>query len=373
MTTLTEYATTLTTVVSRLTIIQADLQLEFSELMGVEATTVQIMSGSSATTEVTVASTSYLVALKAITVTQMAVTQVETMLTTLATSSSSTSSSSMSGGLVLTGEEFLARLQLFFSVLESDITSAAVTAISFTLTQVIVILTEEEKTLVVEKQEALSLVSSQISQAIVFYSTQFESLTGEVVSKTQILAGDPTTAIDTVAAGNEMNLETMSENAKSVEKTGMLCGAIAEDPIAATSSGTVDMEVMDLFKLIMDLEAFLSEDFLYAGKIAILMMKIESGRLSRVLTEEETTMAMNSVARLDALSFNIRTSMKVLNTQYLTMTGIEYVIETGTVSVKESAEDIAANLLVEMKAIQMSSKVLIQKFWIKSCVLISIF
>ena len=31
--------------------------------------------------------------------------------------------------------------------------------------------------------------------------------------------------------------------------------------------------------------------------------------------------------------------------------------ETETVSVKESAEDIAANLLVEMKAIQMSSKV----------------
>ena len=266
---------------------------------------------------------------------------------------------------MLTGKEFLARLQLFFSVLESDITSSAVTALSFTLTQVSVTLTEEEKTLVVEKQEDLSLVSSQISQAIVFYSAQFEALTGEAVSKTQILAGDPSTAIDTVAAGNEMNLETMSENAKNVEKTGMLCGAIAEDPIAATSSGTVDMEVMELFKLVEELETLLSEDFLYVGRIAILMMKIESGRLTRVLTEEETTMATNSVARLDALSFNIRTSMKVVNTQYLTMTGIEYVIETETVSVKESAEEIAANLLVDMKAIQMSSKVPIQKFQIQ--------
>jgi len=257
----------------------------------------------------------------------------------------------------MSGEEFLARLQLFFTVLETDITSAAVTALSFTLTQVTVVLTEEEKTLVTEKQEALSLVSSQISQAITFYSAQFDALTGEVVSKTQILAGDPTSTIDTVAAGNEMSLETMSENVKSVEKTGMLCGAIAEDPIAATSSGSVDMEVMELFALVEELEGFLSEDFLYADRIAILMMKIESGRLSRELTKEETTMATNSVARLDALSFNIRTSMKVLNTQYLTMTGIEYVIETEAVAVKESAEDIAANLLVDMKAIQMSSKV----------------
>ena len=219
------------------------------------------------------------------------------------------------------------------------------------------VLTEEEKTMVVEKQEALSLVSSQISQAITFYSAQFEALTGEVVSKTQILAGDPTTAIDTVAVGKEMNLKTMSENAKRVEKTGMLCGAIAEDPIAATSSGSVDMEVMELFTLVEELESLLSEDFLYANRISILMMKIESGRLTRELTKEETTMATNSVARLDALSFNIRTSMKVVNTQYLTMTGIEYVIETEAVAVKESAEDIAANLLVDMKAIQMSSKV----------------
>ena len=112
----------------------------------------------------------------------------------------------------MSGEEFLARLQLFFSVLETDITSAAVTALSFTLTQVTVVLTEEEKTLVTEKQEALSLVSSQISQAITFYSAQFEALTGEVVSKTQIVAGDPTKTIDTVAASNEMSLETMSEN-----------------------------------------------------------------------------------------------------------------------------------------------------------------
>ena len=263
----------------------------------------------------------------------------------------------MAGELVLTGEEFLARLELFFAVLESDITSTAVTTLSFTLTQVSVTLTEEEKTMVVEKQEVLSLVSSQISQAIVFYSTQFETLTGEAVSKTQILAGDPTTTVDTVAVGNEMNLETMSENAESVEKTAMLCGAIAEDPIAATSSGTVDMEVTELCGLVEELYTLLSEDFLYAGRVAILMMKIESGRLSRELTKEEKTMVINQVARLDALSFNIRTSMKVVNTQYLTMTGIEYVIETETVAVKESAEDIAANLLVDMKAVQMSSKV----------------
>ena len=258
---------------------------------------------------------------------------------------------------MLTGEEFLARLELFFAVLESDITSTAVTTLSFTLTQVSVALTEEEKTMVAEKQETLSLVSSQISQAIVFYSTQFETLTGEAVSKTQILAGDPTTTVDTVAAGNEMNLETMSENAESVEKTAMLCGAIAEDPIAATSSGTVDMEVTELCGLVQELYTLLSEDFLYAGRVAILMMKIESGRLSRELTKEEKTMVINQVARLDALSFNIRTSMKVVNTQYLTMTGIEYVIETETVAMKESAEDIAANLLVDMKAVQMSSKV----------------
>ena len=163
-----------------------------------------------------------------------------------------------------------------------------------------------------------------------------------------------------------MNLKTMSENAKRVEKTGMLCGAIAKDPIAATSSGSVDMEVMELFTLVEELESLLSEDFLYADRISILMMKIESGRLTRELTKEETTMATNSVDRLDALSFNIRTSMKVVNTQYLTMTGIEYVIETEAVAVKESAEDIAANLLVDIKAIQMSSKVpKPMKLWIQ--------
>ena len=259
--------------------------------------------------------------------------------------------------MVLTGAEFLQRLQLFFDILETDITSTAVTTISFTLTQVSVELTEEEKTLIEEKQKTLSSVSSQISQAITFYSTQFETLTGEAVSKTQILAGDPETGIDTVALGNEKSLETMSQNAESVEKTGMLCKAIAEDPIEATSSGTVDMDVMDLFMLVQELYTLLSEDFLYGGRIAILMMKIESGRLSTSLTKEQTTMVTNTIARLDALSFNIRTSMAVLNTQYLTMTGIEYVVETAAVVVKESAEAIADSLLVDMKAIQMSGKV----------------
>ena len=259
--------------------------------------------------------------------------------------------------MVLTGAEFLQRLQLFFDILETDITSTAVTTISFTLTQVSVELTEEEKTLIEEKQKTLSSVSSQISQAITFYSTQFETLTGEAVSKTQILAGDPETLIDTVALGNEKSLETMSQNAESAEKTGMLCKAIAEDPIEATSSGTVNMDVMELFMLVQELYTMLSEDFLYGGRIAILMMKKESGRLSTSLTKEQTTMVTNTIARLDALSFNIRTSMAVLNTQYLTMTGIEYVVETAAVVVKESAEAIADSLLVDMKAIQMSSKV----------------
>ena len=353
MTTLTDYSTTLTTVVSRLTIITADLQSQFTELMGVEASTIQIMSGSFATTEAIEASTTYLVVLRAITVTQLAVSQVETMLTTLVSSSSS--SQGMSG--MLTGEEFLARLQLFLEVLESDIISTAATTLSLELTNVLVTLTEEEKTLVMEKQAALSLVSSEISQAISFYSAQFETLTGEAVSQTQILAGDPTTAIDTVAVGNEMDLETMSENALSAERTGMLCGRIAEDPIKATASGTVDMEVMELCGLVQELYDLISQDFLYAGGIAILMVKIESGRLSRQLTVEETTMVVNTVARLESLSINIRTSMKVVNNQYLAMTGIEYIIETKEVMVKESAEIIAANLLVEMKALQMSSKV----------------
>ena len=355
MTTLTDYSTTLTTVVSRLTIITADLQSQFTELMGVEASTIQIMSGSFATTEAIEASTTYLVVLRAITVTQLAVSQVETMLITLVSSSSS--SQGMSGGLVMTGKDFLARLQLFLEVLESDIISTAATTLSLELTNVLVTLTEEEKTLVMEKQAALSLVSSEISQAISFYSAQFETLTGEAVSQTQILAGDPTTAIDTVAVGNEMALETMSENALSAERTGMLCGRIAEDPIKATASGTVDMEVMELCGLVQELYDLISQDFLYAGGIAILMVKIESGRLSRQLTVEETTMVVNTVARLESLSINIRTSMKVLNTQYLAMTGIEYIIETKEVMVKESAEIIAANLLVEMKALQMSSKV----------------
>ena len=78
---------------------------------------------------------------------------------------------------------------------------------------------------------------------------------------------------------------------------------------------------------------------------------------------EETTMVVNTVARLESLSDNIRTSMKVVNNQYLAMTGIEYIIETKEVMVKESVEIIAANLLIEMKALQMSSKV-----WIRNCV-----
>ena len=71
-------------------------------------------------------------------------------------------------------------------------------------------------------------------------------------------------------------------------------------------------------------------------------------------------MVVNTVARLESLSDNIRTSMKVVNNQYLAMTGIEYIIETKEVMVKESAEIIAANLLVEMEALQMSSKVWIR-------------
>ena len=163
VTSITLVKTTLTTVISRLSLIVTSLQADFKSQTGSEATTIQITSGSSSVTSIEQASSAILVNLQSLTVNTKSITEVNTVLTSLA------SSGNVEVGEQITGEVFILRLVEFLALVETDFTSVAITSFSLSLTQITVTLTESEKTSVTTFQETVTLVLTKISLAITFY------------------------------------------------------------------------------------------------------------------------------------------------------------------------------------------------------------
>merc|ERR1719234_1708925 len=323
VTSITLVKTTLTTVISRLSLIIAGLQEDFKTQTGSEATTIQITSGSTSVTTTEEASSSILISLQSLTVNEKSITEVKTLLTSLASSGSVTSE----GGEQIAGDVFILRLEEFLAIVETDFTSVGITVFSLSLTQITVTLTEAEKTTVTTFQETVTLLLTKISLAITFYKSEFKTLTGVEATDDQISAGDATKTLTVVSEENEAKLQALSDNKDSVAETSMLCGRIADDPIGATASGTVEMTTQELCELVMSFITLISEDYLSTEATA-LMSQIEAAKLTKELTYEEYVMVIQTVTQLDILVVEISISIQVISIQYLVITGVEIVIET---------------------------------------------
>ena len=313
--------TTLTTVISRISIIVASLQADFKSQTGSEATISQITSGSTSTEITTTeASSSILVSLQSLTVNEKTITDVKTLLTTL----SSSGSIANEGGEEITGAMFLLRLEEFFILIENDLTSAAITTFSLSITKITVTLTETEITSIVVFQETIETVLTKITLAITFYKSEFKTLTSSEATEDQITFGDATKTQAEVTAENEAKLVALSENNDRVAETSMLCGAIADDPIGATASGTVDVTTEYLCGLVDELLVLISTNYLSTDtRVSTLMTEIQTARLTTELTFEQYVMVIQSVTRLDILVIEIRVTIQVISIQYLVITGVE--------------------------------------------------
>ena len=322
--------TTLTTVISRISIIVASLQADFKSQTGSEATISQITSGSTSTEITTTeASSSILVSLQSLTVNEKTITDVKTLLTTL----SSSGSIATEGGEEITGAMFLLRLEEFFILIENDLTSAAITTFSLSITKITVTLTETEITSLVMFQETIETVLTKITLAITFYKSEFKTLTSSEATEDQITFGDATKTQAEVTEENEAKLVALSENNDRVAETSMLCGAIADDPIGATASGTVDVTTEYLCGLVDELLVLISANYLSTdARVTTLMTEIQTARLTTELTFEQYVMVIQSVTRLDILVIEIRVTIQVISIQYLVITGVEAstVIEIST-------------------------------------------
>ena len=313
--------TTLSTVISRISIIVASLQADFKSQTGSEATISQITSGSTSTEITTTeASSSILVSLQSLTVNEKTITDVKTLLTTL----SSSGSISNEGGEEITGAMFLLRLEEFFILIENDLTSAAITTFSLSITKITVTLTETEITSLVVFQETIETVLTKITLAITFYKSEFKTLTSSEATEDQITFGDATKTQAEVTEENEAKLVALSENNDRVAETSMLCGAIADDPIGATASGTVDVTTEYLCGLVDELLVLISANYLSTDtRVTTLMTEIQTARLTTELTFEQYVMVIQSVTRLDILVIEIRVTIQVISIQYLVITGVE--------------------------------------------------
>ena len=313
--------TTLTTIISRISIIVASLQADFKSQTGSEATISQITSGSTSIEITTIeASSSILVSLQSLTVNEKTITDVKTLLTTL----SSSGSIANEGGEEITGAMFLLRLEEFFILIENDLTSAAITTFSLSITKITVTLTETEITSIVVFQETIETVLTKITLAITFYKSEFKTLTSSEATEDQITFGDATKTQAEVTEENEAKLLALSENNDRVAETSMLCGAIADDPIGATASGTVDVTTEYLCGLVDELLVLISANYLSTDtRVTTLMTEIQTARLTTELTFEQYVMVIQSVTRLDILVIEIRVTIQVISIQYLVITGVE--------------------------------------------------
>ena len=316
----------LTIITTRLTIMITSLQVEFKTLTGAEASAIQIAAGSSAVTDSAAASSTYLMVLQAITVNKKSVETVETVISGLASSGSLT----VEGGEAISGAEFLIRMEIFLMILEMDIASTQITAMSFGLTQVSVTLSAAEKTAVIAFQKTITTVLIKITLSITFYKTSFFTLTKVEATDLQILTGSAKATVESVDKENKAKLATLLINQVAIDENRMLCGAIAEDAIAATASGTEEMTAMELNILVTKLFILISEDFLYKGETTILMKKITSAKITTALTEVEIVQVNQIVLRLELLVLDITITIKVINIQILVMTGSEAITIIGT-------------------------------------------
>merc|ERR1711892_798452 len=223
----------------------------------------------------------FMKALKSLTVNKGAVEKVDTALTSAA-------AGTLDAGSEVNGTIYMERLTAFFALLEEDYTSAAITAMSFDITNVKVTLTTTEITQITTFQTTIKLIIIKITVAITFFQSQVKTLTGSEATETQILAGDASATVASIKQESIMQLKVMTINIVSVETVSILIESIMEDAVTATASGTTEMTSTEFFKLLMMFFKAIAGDFL-SEEVTSLGAQISSAKLSSALTTIEMT------------------------------------------------------------------------------------
>jgi len=150
--------------------------------------------------------------------------------------------------------------------------------------------------------------------------------------------GTETSGSVTISGEEYLFLVDMFVQSLETNLVRMLCEAISEDAMEATSSGTMEMSLEELNELVMEFFDLISQDFLssessggestYANDLAI---KIQSAKLTVALTENELTMVEFIVGRLVNLEGELEGTIHVFLFQYQLITGNSLEIQVNEV------------------------------------------
>merc|ERR1711892_22129 len=313
ITKLTLIQTSFTLVVTKITTIITIIQVSYTELTGAEATSIQISSGSSTVTDALEASSAMILSLKAITVNKGAVENVEIALNGAA-------AGTLNEGEEIEGAIFLLLLEEFFSIIEFDLESTAITALSFKISNSKVTLTTEELTQITIFQTTIKLVLIKITIAIEFFQSQIKTITGSTATSDQILAGDSSESITFVTEKIIIILKKMILNIKSIKTIKSVMMEISAGGIAATEFGTVEVTTSEFFILVVKFFNMIAGNFIVED-LGMMIEEILDAKLTVELTEIEKGDVEFVVEKMEFLIIEIMTSIEILQFQLMIMTG----------------------------------------------------
>ena len=276
---LTLIQTSFTLVVTRITTIITTIQVSYKELTGAEATSIQISSGSSTVTDAKEASSALILSLKAITVNKGAVEKVEIALKEVA-------AGTLNGGEEIQGAAFLLLLEEFFSIIELDLESAAITALSFKIINSKVTLTTEQLTQITVFQTSIKVILIKITVAIEFFQSQVQTITGSTATSDQILAGDSSESITIATEGIVKILKVMTVNIKSIKKIKEMMKEISKDGISATAAGIEEVTNSKYLILVVKFFNMIAGNFIVSD-LDMIINEILVAKLTVDLTELE--------------------------------------------------------------------------------------
>merc|ERR1711874_434817 len=310
---LTLIQTSFTLVVTKITTIITTIQVSYKELTGAEATSIQISSGSSTVTDAKEASSALIHSLKAITVNKGAVEKVELALKEAA-------AGTLNDGEEIEGAAFLLLLEEFFSIIELDLESSAITALSFKIINSKVTLTTEQLTQITVFQTSIKVIIIKITVAIEFFQSQVQTITGSTATSDQILAGDSSESITIATEEIVKILKVMTVNIKSIKKIKEMMKEISKDGISATASGIEEVTNSKYLILVVKFFNMIAGNFIVSD-LDMIIDEILVAKLTIDLTEIEKSDFEFIIEKMEGLIVEIMTSIDVLQFQLIVMTG----------------------------------------------------
>jgi len=289
-----------------------ELNAQFTEINGVAATDIQIAAGDLSVTDPSIAASSFMSKLQLLTINQVAVLDMQTMLTEV-------ESGSLSGGIEMEAEAFMLQLSEFFIVLEGDLYSSIITALSFSFQSISVTLTAEQITIISSYLLTISTILIQITVSMSFYQAQILTLTEVEATEAQILAGDSSLSVFEVEEINFELYKVVYANQASVSSVAAFLSLVLEDSTAATATGTIEVTEEEFLADVMEFNMVCGSDFTVDASAT------EAKILSSIITFELSVTFIASievyVESLNLLAVDMSLTLEVLYFQTIVITG----------------------------------------------------